>query len=344
MEKYYDGTKLLSLKDINGQTPEIYIATSNRTAGKSCWFGRYFINRFKKYKEEFILLYRFDYELDECATKFFGDINQLFFPEDYMTSRKVSKGVYTELLLNDVICGYAISLNKADQIKKCSHVFNRVKRILFDEFQSETGHYCTNEIEKFVSIHTSVARGNGEQVRHVPVFLVGNPITLLNPYYTELGISNVITNDTKFLRGNGYVLEQGYNESAKEAQSESGFNKAFNRNKYVAYSSQGVYLNDNKSFIEKVDGKCRYLATIKYNGCEYAIREYAQKGIVYCDDKPDITFPTKLSITTDDHEINYVMLKSNSLIITVVKYYFDRGCFRFKNLKCKEAILKMLSY
>ena len=29
---YYDGTKLLSLKDINGNTPELYICTSNRSA------------------------------------------------------------------------------------------------------------------------------------------------------------------------------------------------------------------------------------------------------------------------------------------------------------------------
>lgn len=32
--KYYDGTKLLSMTDLNGKKPEIFICTSNRTAGK----------------------------------------------------------------------------------------------------------------------------------------------------------------------------------------------------------------------------------------------------------------------------------------------------------------------
>lgn len=32
--KFYDGTKLMSMKDINGNTPEIFICTSNRSAGK----------------------------------------------------------------------------------------------------------------------------------------------------------------------------------------------------------------------------------------------------------------------------------------------------------------------
>ena len=35
MGKYYDGTKLLSLQDINGNKPEIYMCTSNRSAGKT---------------------------------------------------------------------------------------------------------------------------------------------------------------------------------------------------------------------------------------------------------------------------------------------------------------------
>ena len=43
MTKFYDGTKLLSLKDINGNTPEIYISTSNRSAGKTTYFNRFFV-------------------------------------------------------------------------------------------------------------------------------------------------------------------------------------------------------------------------------------------------------------------------------------------------------------
>ena len=39
--KYYDGTKLLSMTDLNGKKPEIFICTSNRTAGKTTYFSRY---------------------------------------------------------------------------------------------------------------------------------------------------------------------------------------------------------------------------------------------------------------------------------------------------------------
>ena len=344
MSAYYDGTKLLSMLDINGRKPEIYMCTTNRTGGKTTYFARLLVNRFLDKSEKFCLIYRYNYELDDCAQKFFKDINGLFFKGKTMTSKRKASGIFHELYLDDKSCGYAVSLNSADQLKKYSHLFSDVARMFFDEFQSETNHYCPDEIKKLLSIHTSVARGQGEQIRYVPVYMCANPVSIINPYYVEMGISERLNNSTKFLKGDGFVLEQGFVESASEAQKESGFNRAFSKNSYVAYSSQCVYLNDSVAFIEKPLGASRYLATLRYKGCDYAIREFAESGILYCDNRPDTTFKFKLTVTTDDHQINYVMLKRNDLFIANLRFFFERGCFRFKDLRCNEAVLKALSY
>lgn len=341
---YYDGTKLLSMKDLNGNKPEIYICTSNRTGGKTTYFNRLVVNRWLKHKEKFCLVYRFNYELDDVPDKFFKDIQGLFFPNSFMEAKKMAKGIYCELFIDDELCGYAVALNNADTLKKYSHLFSDVAVMLFDEFQSETNHYCANEIRKLQSVHTSFARGQGKQYRYLPVIMISNPVSLINPYYVQMGISARLKKETKFLKGTGFVLEQGYNETASLAQQESGFNKAFADSEYNAYAQQGIYLNDNLAFIEKPNGKSRYLATIKYDGVEYGIREFAEDGVIYCDNKPDKTFPYKISITTDDHNINYVMLKKNDLLFENFRYYFNRGCFRFQDLKSKEAIMTALSY
>ena len=342
---YYDGTKLLSLKDINGNVPEIFMSTSNRSAGKTTYFGRLAVNRFLKNNEKFALLYRFNYELDDCADKFFKDIGSLFFRGMVMTSQSKAKGIYHELLLDGKKCGYAISINSADQIKKYSHLFSDVSMILFDEFQSETNHYCSDEVNKFRSVHTSIARGQSEQVRYVPVYMISNPVTIINPYYVAMGISARLDNKTKFLKGKGFVLEQGFNESASQAQKSSAFNQAFEDDEYNAYLSEGIYLNDNLSFIEKPNSPTnKYIATIRCDGKEYAVREYGELGILYCDNNADSTFPVRISTTTDDHRPNYVMLKRNDMFIAQMRYLFERGCFRFKDLKCKEVILKTISY
>lgn len=341
---YYDGTKLLSLSDKNGEKPEIYVSTSNRSAGKTTYFNRLAVNAFLKRGEKFGLIYRFKYELSDIADKFFKDINGLFFPEHTMSSERKAGGIYHDLFIDDMHCGYAFALNSADQIKKYSHLFSDVSRLIFDEFQSETNNYCPDEIRKFISLHMSIARGQNKQVRYVPVYMISNPVTLINPYYVEWNISSRIKSDTKYLKGDGFVLEQGFNESASKANKESAFNRAFSQNRYMEYAAQNVYLNDNTAFVEKPDGIGKYLATIKYNNYTFGIREYAEAGIIYCDDHADMSFPFKLTVTTDDHDINYVMLKKNDLFLSSLRYYFDKGCFRFKDLKCKDAILKVLSY
>ena len=330
--------------DLNGKKPEIYMCTTNRTGGKTTYFGRLCVNRFLDKGEKFGLIYRYNYELDDVADKFFKDLKGLFFPDKTMTAKKRAKGIFQELFINDKSCGYAIALNSSDSIKKYSHLFSDITRMIFDEFQSESNHYCTDEITKFLSVHTSIARGQGEQVRYVPVFMLANQVSIINPYYVAMGICNRLNGETKFLRGDGYVLEQGFIESASDSQKESGFNRAFKENNYVAYSSENVYLNDNYSFIEKPTGKSRYICTLKYKGNDFGVKEFAESGFIYCDDKPDSTFPMKITVTTDDHSINYVMLKRNDFFLSNLRYLFERGCFRFKDMRCKEAILNALSY
>lgn len=350
---FYDGTKLLSMLDINGKVPEIYISTTNRNGGKTTYFNRLVMNKYLKTRSKFGLLYRYDYELSEVADKFFKNINGLFFPKYTMTSKRRCRGVYHELFIHypdepedseGHSCGYAIALNKAEAIKKNSHLLSDIDRIIFDEFQSENNNYCPREVEKLLSIHTSIARGQGKQVRYVPVYMISNTVSIINPYYVELGISDRLQANTKFLKGDGFVMENGFVESASIAQKESAFNRAFSQNAYVQYASENVYLNDNMAFIERPQGNSKYLATIQFEGKDFAIREYYEEGVIYCDDHDDETFKYRIAVTTADHKVNYVMLKNNDAFIKNMRYFFERGCFRFKNLLCKQAVMKLVSY
>lgn len=342
---FYDGTKMLSMKDLNNNTPELFLCTTNRSGGKTTYFNRFMFNKFLQGKGKMIFLYRFNYELYGCDEKIFKNIGELFFKKDRFSYKPYAKGVYNKLYFNDNECGYALCLNSADSIKKLSHVFSDCQRMMFDEFQSETNHYCNEEISKFISIHTSVARGGGKQSRYVPVYMCANCVTLLNPYYTALGIGSRLQKDTKFLRGNGWVLEQGFNQSAYEAQTSSLFNQAFAQNNYVSYSNENIYLNDNNTFIAKVQGENQYFCTLKYNNINYSVRLFPSQGIVYCSpNSVDTTFPIKIAVTTNDFTINYVLLKQNQYHIDTLKYYFSKGCFRFYDLASKECIFKLLSY
>lgn len=349
--KYYDGTKLLNLMDINKEKPEIFISTSNRSAGKTTFFGKYLVDGFLKKKKKFILLYRYAYEITDVANKFFTDIRNLFYPNLVMTQENREKDTFVELFIEDVTqedskvaCGYALSLNKADNIKKCSHLLSDAQIILFDEFQTESGSYAPNEVVKFMSIHTSLARGNGSQVRYLPVIMISNFVTLLNPYYTALHISERLQINTNYLRGEGWVLEQGFNESASSAQKGSAFNRAFGETSYNKFSSEKFYLNDDNTFVAKLTGKSMYICSLHYEDKWYGMRYYSDLGLLYVSKSADLTHGRKYAVQVSDMTDETILLKGVSGMLIKLRDAFDRGQFRFQDLNCKGAIFTLLSY
>lgn len=348
---FYDGTKLLSLKDIEGNEPEIYIVCGTRTAGKTTYYRRLVVNKFLKKKQKFIVLVRWGYQLKDIEDSFFKDIRELFFPWYTMTSQPLVDGKFKELFIHPneqeelkESCGYVIPINDAGIVKENSHFFTDAECMIFDEFQNIDNKYCPDEIKKFRSIHTSCARGRGKQVRYLPVYLMSNNVSLINPYFVALGISNRLDDKTKFLRGTGFVLEVTNNENAKNAIKSSAFNRAWVDDDVTQHEAENKYLNDNSAFVEKMEGKSTYLCTLKYNGKEYAIRSYDEQGIVYCDNRADSSFPTRFCVTTDDHGVNYVMLKNNDFFFAKLRYFFKMGCFRFRDLNCKEALINSIAY
>lgn len=328
---FYDGTKLLSMTDINGERPEIYMTVGNRAAGKTVYYSRLCTNGFKKRGEEFLLLYRFVNELDNVAHSFFDDIRALFFPDDVMSSKKIGKGAIHELFLNGLHCGYAVALNGADEIRRNRALFKNIRRMFFDEFQSESMHYCPNEIIKFQSIHTTCSSG-----RYLPVYMCSNAVSLINPYFFAMGIGSRIQKNTKFLRGDGFVLEQTFNEDAADKILKSGFTRAFGASKYTAYSTQNVYLNDDSTFIEKPAGSSEYIATILYDGKNYGVRRY--DDFLYCDTKADTSFYKKIAVLPSDLCPDYVSLKADLSFVSLCQHFFHTGRFRFRDLSAKKAI------
>lgn len=349
---FYDGSKLLSLKDINKQTPEIFISTSNRSAGKTTYFGKKLVNDFIKKGLKFGLIYRYGYELNEVSDKFFSDLREIFFPTLVMTQKTGEKDTFVELYITDttdkeakpILCGYALALNKADNIKKLSHLMASVSVLLFDEFQPESGQYAPNELQKFHSIHTSLARGAGHQVRYLPVIMISNFVTLLNPYYTAMGISERIQENTNYLRGDGWVLEQGFNETASLQQKESAFNRAFGKSRYLQFSSEKFYLNDNNTFVSKMEGKAFYIMSLRYAEKWFGVRYYADQGLLYINKTPDLTQRKKVAVNVEDMTEETTLISRTDPIMLRMREFFEKAAFRFQNLECKEAAFALLSY
>lgn len=343
--KYYSCEYLLSLKDANGELPEIYISDGNRTAGKSFSWKTTLINRFlkKPIGNQFIILFRNKYEIKDCATPFFEDVRRVKYLGHEMTSKKICDGIMERIYLDGIECGFAVPLSMATKIKRLSALFSEVGAMFFDEYQDDNNRYLPKEVEKLQSIHTSVARGDGKQHRRVPLYMASNAVSILNPYYDAFGISKRLRNDTKFLRGNGWVYERTFNESAKESFQSAGFNKAFSDTSYYKHASENLYLNDNQALLESPSGLSKYQLSVKYNGEWYSIRKYDE--IMYVDEGYDSSYPVRICFNvndvTDDRQI---MVGRSHYMVLTMREWFSNGRMRFRNLKCKDMILDLLAF
>lgn len=336
---YYDGCKLLSMMDINKCKPSIYIANTNRSAGKTTFYNRMLVNNWIKYGQQFILFYRFKKDLCDIPDKFFGEISGLFFPDSVMRQSGKKEQGYLKLILDDKVCGYAVALNASEDIKKCSHMFSGVQTTLLDEFQSETGNYVPDEISKYISIQQSIARGKGEQVRYIRNILCGNFISLLNPYYTALGVHRVLNPESRYTRGDGFVIETDFYKDVAEKSGESPFNRAFRNHGYNAMLQARKYLNDNTDCIRSLTNTKRYVCTMIGDNCSMGVWEC--DGYYTISSKYDNNYPIVCAKKSTPLMSKKIRAQG---IFDSIRALFDTGNLYFDSISVKNDAISILGY
>lgn len=343
MGKYYNNNKLLSLMDINGNRPEIFICDGNRAAGKTYSFKSTLLKRWFKNDEQFVLIVRNQVDAKGYAEAFWKDIGNDKYRGHECKEKAMAKGMFYEVSIDDRPAGYVLPLSMCAKLKRYSSLFINVTSMFFDEYQDENARYLTNEIDKLMSLHTSIARGHGEQARYVPVYMCSNTITILNPYYIALGIHKRLRNNTKFIRGEGWVFEKTLNESAKEAFEDSAFNMAFKGTTiYGKHAAENIYLNDNMALVKKPRGSFAYRCSIKYRGSYYSVRIY--QDFVYIAEGYDKTYPVKAVFDAADmDEDGFILYSKYSWVGRALQKSFEEGNLRFQTLACKDAIFDILS-
>lgn len=348
--EFYSGYRLLACTDKNGIKPEIYIAASNRSAGKSTFFNGLMLHKYLTKGKKFLLLYRRRYEISQAADGFFKDISKLFFPDLSMTQESGVKNVFEKLYVSErrehaprYECGYATSLSAKEQIKKFSHLLSDVDCILFDEAFPEDDNYLKDEINAFMSIHDSLARGNGEMSRYLPVLIVGNLISIYNPYFDALGIIDSLQLDANFTRGDGFVIEQNFNEISARKHKESAFHRALSSAAYNAATQERKYINTSYDMIDSsIADIGRYILTIKYQDSLYSVRYNEAGYFYYISDKPDPAFKLLHAATEADISENAIY-DPGSIYRKILRDKFRKNLIRFRSLKCKNAGLHFIS-
>lgn len=337
--QYFTAKPVYDFRDAEGNVPEILLVDGNRTGGKTTGFSRLLVNDFLTNGKKFFLVYRYKNELSDVADAFFKDIRGLFFPEHEMTAKGHAKGAFYELFIDKKSCGYASALSMVGKLKRYSHIFSDVENMFFDEYQDEAGVYLPDEVNKLLSLHTTIARGQGQAVRFVPVYMCSNSISIFNPYYIALGITSKINSNTKVFRGSGFVLLRLTIKDVAEAQKGSAFNRAFASASYLSSSVDNAFLNDDSFNVEKRVPAGRVLFGFFCAGAFYTAIEQGQE--FYIRKGGDQNTRTRYGVRETDRGSGVVSIRSGPYLLYMRRAYENALIF-FDSTETKRAFQQLV--
>lgn len=341
MGTFYTANKILRLRDLNGLDPELFFICGNRTAGKTFFFKRWFVRRWMKYKERFVVFVRFIDDIAGSAEGFWADIGPICWPGVTMTQKPLLHGKAAELLINGERCGYVIALNDPERIKRNSAQFADAERGFLDEFMSETGKYVPNEIVKFNSIRISIARGGakGTHARYFPVYLCSNNVTIFNPYFDYFDVGRRLQNRTKFLRGDGWVLEQTFNADAAAA-----IRKNFKSmsEKELAYATENKYLLDDNRFVDDIPGNKYCFMGIRNDSRIFGCWQ-GYDGRILISRKFDPSCQFVIATRDADHTTGTILMGLTSTYVKMVRKAYDYGQVFFDSGSARSNFISALS-
>lgn len=278
------------------KNPYLRMICGNRTSGKTTALIMESLDIFLNTGKQTLFFYRTKAEIS--ASHFLYEDVLAIYPS-YGIERVVTKkvvqdlvtGVYALINGEEKLIAFSVYIKKPDRIKKFSPMFRDVELGIFDEFLVEDEkEYLDNEVTKIQSLCISIGRGGGKQSRPFLLYLLSNKTNICNPYFVNLGIIGRIQDNTRYIRGENFIVEFSRNESAEKAISDNTLVRALagNDNTYINYAmGEGELLSVNDDIVKKFRGKNRYFATVFIDDFALSVREFYEDDAYYISKKID---------------------------------------------------------
>ena len=301
-----------------------------RGNGKTYGVKKFFIKEFIKKGREFIWIRRYETEFDDFDNFFDDLIKNNEFPNHEL------KVMGKKLYCDGKVMGTGIPLSKA--ITKKSVSFPNVCYIAFDEFlipRKSNYHYLPDEVFRLFDLYETIAR-----LRRVKMFMMANSISQNNPYFLKWNIKL----KGRFNKINKQlIVEVTDTEEYREMKKCTDFAELTKGTGYDRYAINNEFIEDNYNFIEKKSPNAINRFNISYadvivgiwvdtkNGKIYASRKYNPSLSCYC-------------ITIDHLKPNYLILKSSSHFMDMLKNAYTYGFMYYEDIKIKAYMENVQKY
>lgn len=299
-----------------------------------------------KGEKQFMYVRRYKEELEDSKNTFFDDIQKEF--PNVKFEIKGKKGY-----ADGVCIVHFMALSTSLKKKSVSYAF--VDTIIYDEFLIDKAQirYLPREVDTFMNLYETVARmreiSEGIVVKAI---LLGNAITIVNPYFTYFNVPFRVNMEKRFTKcqNNEVIVDYCKSHNYSKMKAQTRFGRLIEGTEFGNFSTNNEFMLDNDNFIEKKRPKdLRYICSLAINNQEVGvwkkINPLVSEDILYIDDRIDKTSNRRFALTKDDMSIDYFMIQKgrNNVIIKSIINYFDFGKLRFKNQKIKNIAYEILS-
>lgn len=307
-----------------------------RGVGKTYPTTKFLISQFIKKGYEFVFIRRYKTELQKAIkdNKFFKSIidNDEFKEHTLQTK-------HDSFYIDDKLAGYAMTLSTATNLK--GNNFPKVKYIVFDEFiiENKNQHYLRDEVDSFLSLIETVSR-----TRDVKIFMLGNAVSLINPYFIYFNIEMPYNSDIRIYKDGLILVNYIDNEDYKNFKKQTKFGQLVAGTSYEDYAINNNFKDNNKDFImhKTKNSHCKF--GFIYKNITYGVWYDYNAGKVFISN--DYNTPYIFSTTNDDMKPNTMMLNfcKKSVIWRSFIDNYKLGNVFYENVKLKLIMQELIRY
>ena len=282
-----------------------------RGIGKSYAMKKHAVKQFLKHGKQFVMLRRYQEEIDIAAPSYFDDIiHDEVFPD---VKIEYNAGEY---FINEQKAGYAMALTKAKSYKSSS--FPMVYIIIFEEFLFEDNgytRYLKNEVNQFLSFYMSIDRYRG-----CSVFFLSNAVSMINPYTLYFDLQ--LPYGSNFCKKDDILLHLVDSADFISNRKETRFGKIVAGTEFAEYAIENKFVSDNPNFIKRKTEKAAYFFTFYYMDEKYGVWIDRIEGEMYVSENVPpplpVAFPHSSIFTNISHF--YIILQFTTYRHKMTKY------------------------
>ena len=158
---------------------------------------------------------------------------------------------------------------------------------------------------------------------NIKIFMLGNAISISNPYFDFFNLSLPYNSEFKTFRNGLILVNYVKNLKYREAKKETVIGKLFEGTEYGRYAIENEFLEDNTDFIHKKTKYAKFIFTINVNSNKYGVWiDYVNKYMFISKDY-DPNFKIIFSFNNSDHNEDTILLRlrSSTFLQSLLEYY-----------------------